>query len=233
MTASGTAAANRRRRVARRGDQPAAVRAQRVDAQRNRSLLLRAAAQAFAEYGVDVPVEQIARRAGVAKGTLFRHFPTKERLLAAVLSERLAQVRELVSTLAEQRDVGLATIGELMASAAAVLAADRSFFDAATCATVVDPDVRRAKAALEHDLNALLARAQASGEVRSDIVGSDIGMLVMAATNTCAPSAQHCPELWRRYLALMLDGLRPGATTPLPVAPLAATALATPPRSGR
>lgn len=207
--------------------------AQRVDAKRNRVLLLAAAAEAFAQHGIDVPAEEIARRAGVAKGTLFRHFATKEDLLAAVLADRLAAVRALVTALAERPDPGLATIAELMESAATVLAADRSFFDGATCATVVGGELPREKLALERELNALLARAQASGEVREDIVGSDIAILIVAATNTCAPFAERAPELWRRYLALMVDGLRPGATTPLPVAPLAATPLAAPPQSGR
>jgi len=193
----------------------------RIDAQRNHRLLLAAAVELFAERGTDTPVEEIARRAGVAKGTLFRHFPTKEHLLAAVLADRLGEVRELVATaLAEQSEPGLATIAALMESAAAVIAADRSFFDAATCATLVVPELLEQRLALERDMDALLARAQASGEVREDIVGSDIGMLIMAATNTCAPSNAVCPELWRRYLALMVDGLRPGATTPLIVAPL-------------
>src|ERR1700722_20733410 len=69
--------------------------AQRADAQRNRRLLLEAAAQAFSEGGIDVSAGEIARRAGVAKGTLFRHFPTKSDLLAAVLSDRMGQLREL------------------------------------------------------------------------------------------------------------------------------------------
>jgi AcrR family transcriptional regulator len=207
--------------------------AQRVDAKRNRVLLLAAAAEAFAQCGIDVPAEEIARRAGVAKGTLFRHFPTKEHLLAAVLADRLAAVRALAAALAEQPDPGLATIAELMQSAAALLAADRSFFEGATCATVVGGELEREKLALERELNGLVVRAQAGGEVRDDIVGSDIGMLIMAATNTCAPLAERAPELWQRYLALMVDALRPGATTPLPVPPLTATALATAPQSDR
>jgi AcrR family transcriptional regulator len=207
--------------------------AQRVDAKRNRVLLLAAAAEAFAQHGIEVPAEEIARRAGVAKGTLFRHFPTKEDLLAAVLADRLAAVRALVTALAERPDPGLATIAELMESAAAVIAADRSFFEGATCATVVGGDLSREKLALERELNALLRRAQASGEVRDDIVGSDIAMLIMAATNTAAPAAERAPELWRRYIALMVDGLRPGVTTRLAVPPLTATALPTPPKSGR
>ena len=65
-------------------------------------------------------------------------------------------------------------------------------------------------------LDQLVAAAQACGEVRADVAGVDIAMLMMAATNTCAPANELQPQLWRRYLALMLDGLRPGATSALP-----------------
>jgi hypothetical protein len=61
-----------------------------------------------------------------------------------------------------------------------------------------------------------VAAAQACGEVRPDVAGVDIAMLMMAATNTCAPAQELQPQLWRRYLAVMIDGLRPGATTVLP-----------------
>jgi AcrR family transcriptional regulator len=194
--------------------------AQRADAQRNHQLLLDAAARLFAERGSDVSAEDIARSAGVAKGTLFRHFPTKEHLRSAVLADRLAQLRVLVGALAVEPQPGLATIAELMTTAATVLAADRSFFDAATCSAPGDPVVEREKQALDRELNALLVRAQQSGEVRDDIAASDIGLLIMAATNTCAPCEQRSPDLWRRFIALMIDALRAGETTPLPVPPL-------------
>jgi AcrR family transcriptional regulator len=194
--------------------------AQRADAQRNRRQLLEAAALAFGERGIDVPAEEIARHAGVAKGTLFRHFPTKEDLVAAVLVDRLSQVRELVAEISTEREAGLAAIAELMQRAAALIAADRSFFDAAMRDGGERPGLHAEKLAFERELSALLARAQASGEVRGDIVGADIAMLIMAATNTCAPAQPLCPDLWRRYLALMVDALRPGATTELVVPPL-------------
>jgi AcrR family transcriptional regulator len=189
----------------------------RADAQRNRRQLLEAAAGAFAQGGIDVPADEIARRAGVAKGTLFRHFPTKEDLIAAVLRDRIGQVRAVAAEINQRREPGIAAVAELMQRAAAIIAADRSFFDAAMRDGGERPGLDAEKLAFEQELNTLLARAQASGEVREDVVGVDIAMLVMAATNTCAPSQELCPELWQRYLALMIDGLRPGRTTPLAV----------------
>jgi AcrR family transcriptional regulator len=198
----------------------------RADAQRNRRQLLEAAAVAFAEGGIDVPADEIARRAGVAKGTLFRHFPTKEDLIAAVLRDRIGQVHAVAAEINATRPPGIAAVAELMQRAAAIIAADRSFFDAAMRAGVDRPGLAAEKLAFEQELDELLARGQACGEVRRDVVGVDIAMLVMAATNTCAPTHGLCPELWRRYLALMIDGLRPGAASRLPIPALDHAAVA-------
>jgi len=190
----------------------------RADAQRNRRLLLEAAAHEFATRGIDVSASEIAARAGVAKGTLFRHFPTKSELVCAVLIDRMALVRAIAIEIAGTRTPGLAAVGELMSRGAEVIAADRSFFDAAMAAVVPSESLRAAKRAFEAALDALVEAAQSAGEVRRDVRGIDLAMLMMAATNTTAPTQERHPELWRRYLALMVDGLRPGATTPLVVA---------------
>jgi AcrR family transcriptional regulator len=188
----------------------------RCDAQRNRRALLEAAAEAFAQGGVEVSAGEIARRAGVAKGTLFRHFPAKRDLVTAVLVDRMAQLEALIEEISATRPPGLRAVAELMTRGAALLAADRSFFDAAMRHAVVDEELARAKLGLEAALERLVAAAQACGEVRPDVAGVDIAMLMMAATNTCAPAHELQPQLWRRYLAVMIDGLRPGATTVLP-----------------
>ena len=188
----------------------------RRDARRNRRLLLQAAAEAFAQGGVEVSAGEIARRAGVAKGTLFRHFPAKRDLLTAVLVDRVLQLQSLTAEIAAARPGGLRAVAELMTRCAEVLAADRSFFDAAMRYAVADEHLARAKRDLEMALDELVGAAQACGEVRADVAGIDVAMLMMAATNTCAPARELQPQLWRRYLALMIDGLRPGATSPLP-----------------
>jgi AcrR family transcriptional regulator len=193
---------------------PLAVLDSRCDARRNRGALLAAAAQAFAEGGIEVPAGEIARRAGVAKGTLFRHFPAKRDLVTAVLVDRLLQLQAAVAEISATHRPGLDAIAELMSRGSAMLAADRSFFDAAMCEGVSDESLTRAKLDLETALDGLVAAAQDCGELRGDVSGVDIAMLMMAATNTCAPARQ--PQLWRRYLALMIDGLRPSATSPLP-----------------
>jgi AcrR family transcriptional regulator len=194
----------------------------RFDARRNRRLLLEAAAAAFSDRGIDAATDEIAQRAGVAKGTLFRHFPTKRDLVTAVLLDRILQLRSLIAEIADGSPPGLGAIAELMCRGAEVLAADRSYFAAAMRDAAGDEGLARAKRDLEAALDEFVVEAQASGEVRDDVVGIDIAMLMMAATNTCAPARELQPLLWRRYLALMVDGLRPGATSALPVAALTA-----------
>lgn len=202
-----------------------AVLALRCDAQRNREALLEAAAEAFAEGGVDVSAGEIARRAGVAKGTLFRHFPAKRDLLAAVLAHRMRVLQELVAAVSHERPPGLGAVAELMSRGAEMLAADRSFFDAAMRDAAGESQLLGVKLELMAALDALVEGAQACGEVREDVTGIDLAMLMMAATNTCAPAQERDPELWRRYLALMIDGLRPQAATPLPAPALSAVQL--------
>jgi AcrR family transcriptional regulator len=188
----------------------------RCDARRNRRALLEAAAEAFAQGGIEVTAGEIARRAGVAKGTLFRHFPAKRDLVTAVLLDRILELRALIAEVSAARPPGLRALAELMSRGAELLAADRSFFDAAMRDARDDEELALAKLDLEAALDQLVAAAQACGEVRADVAGVDIAMLMMAATNTCAPANELQPQLWRRYLALMIDGLRPGATSALP-----------------
>jgi AcrR family transcriptional regulator len=191
----------------------------RADSQRNREALLAAAAQAFAQGGIQVSAEEVARRAGVAKGTLFRHFPSKRDLVNAVAVDRLLQLRAAVAEVMATRTPGLAAVAELMSRGAELLAADRSFFAAATCGGPADSCLGAAKLELQLALDELVAGAQRNGEVRPEITGTDIAMLMMAATNTCAPVQALQPQLWRRYLALMIDGLRPQSTSLPPARP--------------
>lgn len=197
----------------------------RCDAQRNHEALLEAAVDAFAEGGIDVSAGEIARRAGVAKGTLFRHFPTKGDLLGAVLAHRMRTLSALIEEVVAERPPGLGAVSELMARGAEMLAADHSFFDAAMREGAGAPELTGVKLELMAALDELAAGAQSAGELRADVSGIDLAMLMMAATNTCAPAQGRNGELWRRYLALMIDGLRPEAARELPVPALSAAEL--------
>ena len=196
----------------------------RADAERNRVRLLDAAAEAFAESGLEVSVAEIARRAGVGQATVFRRFPAKADLVAAVLRDRLATLQGHAEAALRDPDPweGLRAF---MVEGAAMKARDRGFFEeAAAGAALEDPDVRSAHTAIGALVARLLERAQAAGAVRGDLTPQDVHALVGGAVQAGEPWRAEAPELWRRYLDVILAGLRPAAALgPLPLpAPTAA-----------
>jgi AcrR family transcriptional regulator len=192
-------------------------RALRSDAQQNRAELLAVGAAAFAELGLDAPVSEIARRAGVAKGTFFRHFPTKDALISAILADHYVRLRALLERIEASRASGVEALVEYMLAAGAQLAPDRSFWHAAHSAGADSAEIHAASKELDAGVGRLLRRAQREGTVRGDISAIDIQTLITAATSATAPLAAVRPNLWRRYLELMIDALRAPATTPLSV----------------
>jgi AcrR family transcriptional regulator len=195
----------------------APLRPLRADAARNRARILEAAKRAFAEAGLDVGVEEIARRAGVGKGTLYRRFPTKEALVRAIFEDRLNELGRLATTAARTPDPWEA-FARFLESAARMQASDQGFLDvvAQRMGTgVLSPEHRRRFLAL---VSGPLKRAQEAGRVRADLVPEDVPLLLrmLGVTTRAAPDGQSMEEHWRRYLGLLLDGLRPEAATPLP-----------------
>src|SRR5215468_2488504 len=177
----------------------ASQRALRADAARNREKVLRAARDAFAESGYGVPLDEIAARAGVGPGTVYRHFPTKEALFQAVVT---ARVEDLVAD-ARQRgtgpDPGAAFFG-FLARLAAEGAAKRDTSDAIGIPGPV-------RAALHDALALLLGRAQAAGAVRPGITAADL--IVILKGLFVAAHDEPDPDRSARLLAVLTDGLRP------------------------
>jgi AcrR family transcriptional regulator len=176
----------------------------RADAQRNLDRILAAAADAYAEVGPDVTIDEIARRAGVGHGTVFRRFPTKEALRAAViavcLDELLAQARELL-----QRPDPQAALEEFVWTAAEAVRRDRALFEGMQeCAAF--EDVARAKQELHEVVDKLIRRLQRSGALRRGVDSRDIGLLVGAAIKASMHAERE--TAWRRYVQIVLDGLR-------------------------
>lgn len=191
-----------------------AERPLRADAERNRRLLLDAAAAAFAEGGLDVSVAEIARRAGVGQATVFRNFPTKDELIAAIVADR---VDELVSMAEEgaEADPWEALAG-FMGEFVIRHLQDRALFEALDARAMGSPLVREAQHRVFVAVGVLVERARAAGVVRSDLEAVDVPMLVFGIARAAGPFVAVEPEIWRRYLGVVLDGLRPGGT-PLPV----------------
>jgi AcrR family transcriptional regulator len=192
----------------------------RADAARNRALILEAARAAFADGGLDVGVEEIARRAGVGKGTLYRRFPTKEALVRAIFDDILDEFERLAMAARDDPDPGAAFAG-FLAGAARMQASNQGFYDVVAqrlgASALTDQQRRRfiAAAALP------LRRAQAEGRVRADLVPEDLQLMLrmLGATTRPAMDGRPMDDHWPRYLSLLLDALRPASATPLRAEP--------------
>ena len=187
----------------------------RSDARRNRERIVAAASELFAEHGVDLCVDEIARRAGVGHATVFRRFPTKDDLIVAMFERRLDEVGEAVEEAARADDPWEGLVAA-MAFIAERQARDRGMFEAAGSEVVGSPRMRDARARILAPLTDLLRRAQAAGAVREDLEPQDMIFLITAA-GRASPCRLEIGDLWRRYLGVILDGMRPFAARPLPV----------------
>jgi AcrR family transcriptional regulator len=180
----------------------------RADAVRNAERIVVAARETFAARGAAAQLDDIARRAGVSDATLYRHFANKEQLIGAVIRRRFADVVEpAIADALAGADSWDAVV--TMLEAALTVATEES----GTFAAGAGPGMFVELAARYFDAFAVvLRRAQEAGEVRSDLSPADLPALTMMLISTVRePGAG-----WRRYLALLLDALRPAAATSLP-----------------
>ncbi|GAA4554097.1 TetR/AcrR family transcriptional regulator [Amycolatopsis samaneae] len=178
----------------------------RRDARRNREALVTAAREIFGARGLDAPLEEIARRAGVAIGTLYNRFPTRDALIDAAflptLHASLARTEEALAL-----DDPWEGFVRFLEASITLQVADRGFTE--VCARTFDAasEIEKAKRAIGERMERLIAGAQESGGLRADFRLADLGMVFAATTG-----APH----WRRNLGLVLDGLRADAAHPLP-----------------
>jgi AcrR family transcriptional regulator len=199
--------------VARRAEPGAAEPPLRADALRNRRVLLDTAATVLAEQGLDVSVAYIARQAGIGKATAFRRFPTKESLIVAVVEDRLSELVALEGELVAAPDAG-AALRDFIAAGAALVAENRGVCEV-MYGSLGNAEVFAAYGRIVEIMRRLLDRAQRAGAVRDDITAEDLVLLQRGIAQTAAPLRSSDPDLWRRYLDLLWDGLRPGARSPL------------------
>jgi AcrR family transcriptional regulator len=171
----------------------------RADAARNREKVLRAAREAFAESGYGVPLDEIAARAGVGPGTVYRHFPAKEALFEAVVTARITDLVSDARARADAADPGEAFFG-FLARIAGEAAAKRDLPDAISIGGSLREDLFTA-------LELLLVRAQQAGAVRSGIRTSDLIVLLKGMFASLAGSTD--PALRERVFTVVADGLRP------------------------
>ena len=177
----------------------------RADAQRNLDRILDAAAEAYAEIGPDVTIDEIARRAGVGHGTVCRRFPTKDSLRAAVIRARLDELLVRARELLDLPDAG-AAFEEFVWAAAGTCRRDRHLFEGIEeCGRFAE--VSDAKQELHETAGKLIRRAQRAGALRRGLDSQDVGALVGAAIQASAHAERD--DAWRRYVRVVLDGLRP------------------------
>jgi len=191
------------------GGPQASGRLQRADAQRNYARLLSAAMAAFTEHGADdTSLEEIARRAGVGIGTLYRHFPTRQALLEAVYRDQVGALRARADEL-----IGSDAPSEALAAwlrALMTFSSTKQSLTSALLATIgKESDLLSACSKVIWDAaDILVKRAQQAGEVRADADARDLIRLVHAV-NIATQRAPTDPGQSERLLGLILDGLRP------------------------
>jgi AcrR family transcriptional regulator len=190
----------------------------RVDAERNRGRIVEAAQAAFAEHGLDVPLEDVAGQAGVGIATLYRRFPTRDDLIATCFERR---VEEYARAAEEALDVGDAWSGfcAYVERICAMQAADRGLNHVLT-RTFPKAKGLEAHRARGYELSVqLIERAKARGGLRADFVPEDLVLLLMANAGVVQAAGDAAPDAWRRFVCLMLDGFRSQGATELPVPP--------------
>lgn len=197
----------------------------RRDAERNRQRILAAARELFAERGLAVTLDDVADRAGLGVGTVYRRFSCRDQLVDALFEEQMVEILALVDASLEIEDpwLGLQTFLERLV---ALQAADRGLKEALLGTTEGRERVARVREQMRPRVTALVERAQAAGQLRDDLSASDFALLQIMVGTVVDVATPARPELWRRFLTLMLDGMRAdGRRTPLVEPPLEIEAL--------
>jgi AcrR family transcriptional regulator len=183
----------------------------RADARRNREKVLAAARAVFAEQGVDAQMDDVARRADVGVGTVYRHFPTKDALITALTDEVFEVIAAHARELLELDDPWEA-FRQAMWFAGEKTAGDRAFAEILGAAQGSMPRSCPGKEDLIATTSELMRRSIAAGKMRADAMIDDIPLL-MCGVGSAVTVPHPRPEAWRRHLAIVLDGLRAEAAT--------------------
>jgi AcrR family transcriptional regulator len=182
----------------------------RADAERNRRRLLDVAAAVFAERGLDVGVAEIAERARIGRGTLFRNFPTKRDLVAAIVSDRMHSISERGRELLEADDPG-AALFDFLEEMRGRRQLDRALVEALADTFLANAEIRAAYTDVLCVLDALLAPAQAAGAVRGDVGAVDVLMLVKGIAETATAFPHAVERVAERQMDLVRAALSPAA----------------------
>lgn len=187
----------------------------RQDAARNRERLVLAAREVFRRKGLDAPLEEIAREAGVAIGTLYNRFPERGELIDAALEPLAGRAVELAEQASRDEDPWQA-LESFITTTCELFAADRGYADFYRSRVTGTPGIAAARKRLGEIKEIIMARAMSAGVLRADLEVSDVVLLIWGTAAIMDATRDAAPDAWRRHLALQLDGLRPTAARPLP-----------------
>ncbi|MEU8715952.1 helix-turn-helix domain-containing protein [Streptomyces sp. NPDC048663] len=197
----------------------APAKALRRDAQRNRDAIVAAARTAFAEQGLDASLEGVAREAGVAIGTLYRHFPRRldlvEELFTAKFTELLATAEE-----AAAMDDAWQGFCHYLEKLCQLQACDRAFNDLASARLPVHALGRGMFERTQERAAQIFRNAQEQGVLRADVTPEDIAFVIWSQAGIIRATRAVAPHAWRRHLHLLLDGFRAQCAHDLPEPPL-------------
>jgi AcrR family transcriptional regulator len=190
----------------------------RADAARNRAAIVSVARDVFAEQGLEAPLEVIAARAGVGIATLYRRFPTREKLVAAALVEKVAEYAEAARQALAVTDAwaGFAGCVERICE---LQAGDRGLSDLLSMTLSADEHVEQLRRTANDLLIKVIERAKAEGTLREDFAGEDLVLLLIATAAVMHVTRRDAPDAWRRFVALSLDGFRSQDSQRLPEPP--------------
>jgi AcrR family transcriptional regulator len=196
------------------------IRPLRADAERNRARILAAAAEIFADRGLDVSLDDIAAHAGVGVGTVYRRFPDKDALIDALFEEKIDRAVALADNALEIEDPweGFTTF---MRGMCRMQAEDRGFKDILLGGARGRERVAGARERIAPRAMKLLARAQEAGAIRADLGAFDVPMMNLCVGLIADRTRDVAPDYWERVLTILIDGISAqGPTTPMPVEPL-------------
>jgi AcrR family transcriptional regulator len=190
----------------------------RADARRNRERVLEAARDYFAQHGLDAQMDDIARAAKVGVGTVYRHFPTKQALAEAIAADHFDRLAASAREALEQRDPW-AAFSSFLRNSAQVQAGDRALAEVMGAEPEVMCDAANRRPDLHEAFAELVKRAQAAGQLREDLVPADVPMLICGIGRATLAGSAGPTMSTRRYLEIMLDGLRAPGSGELPDKP--------------
>ncbi len=178
----------------------------RADARRNREKVLAAARAVFSENGREAQMDDVAKRAGVGVGTVYRHFPTKEALIEALMVDSFQAIAAQAEAALEIEDPWEALTSVLWRGAE-IMAGDRALSEVFASIPGAMEQAMPTVEGLQESMGRIMARAQAAGVLREDVVLDDIPML-MCGIGSATKKEHRCAGPWRRHLMIVLDGLR-------------------------